>query len=173
MQPIADDFLLHVAEISASLVGLFFVGIFLYVQTAIGRGHDLPGETAYIRSSAQTVIVLAAISIGMSLTLIALQPLWNRLLFLGLSVLLAIATVDRLRRLRQLARAATGPMLVAGEVVATAGAVLVVAAPWLLGGLDPSREDFTAAILLAFASGIFGISAMVRIAFDIGGRSGA
>jgi hypothetical protein len=49
------------------------------------------------------------------------------------------------------------PLLVGSEVIATAGAVLVIAVPWVLGGLDPSREDLTWAILLAFASGIFSI----------------
>ena len=56
------------------------------------------------------------------------------------------------------------------EVVATAGAVLVITVPWVLGGLEPSREDLTWGVLLAFASGVFSIWAMVMIAFDIGGR---
>src|SRR5688572_1612143 len=53
MREIASDFLLHVAEVSASLLGLFFVGIFLYVQTALGRGRERLVEAPYIRSSAQ------------------------------------------------------------------------------------------------------------------------
>jgi hypothetical protein len=50
------------------------------------------------------VIVLSAIAIGMSLTLVALEPTWNRLLFVLLSILLIVATVDRLRYVPQLAR---------------------------------------------------------------------
>ena len=171
MREIADDFLLSVAEVSASLVGLFFVGIFLYVQTVLGRGRDQVVEAPYIRSSAQVVIILSAISIGLSLTLVALEPIWNRLLFAALSILLIVATVERVRRVRQLARTMAVPILVWSEVIATASAVLVIAVPWILGGVDPSREDLTWAILLAFASGIFSIWAMVMIAFDIGGRS--
>ena len=170
MREISDDFLLQVAEVSASLVGLFFVGIFLYVQTALGRGRDRVVEAPYIRSSAQTVIILSGISIGLSLTLVALEPIWNRMLFVALSLLLIVATVDRLRHVQQLSRTMAGPLLVGSEVIATAGAVLVVTVPWVLGGVDPSREDLTWAILLALASGIFGIWAMVMIAFDIGGR---
>jgi hypothetical protein len=173
MREIADDFLLHVAEISATLVGLFFVGIFLYVQTALGRGRDPIVEARYVRSSAQVVIVLSAISIGLSLTLVALEPIWNRLLFVALSILLIVATVDQVRRVRELAQTMAVPMLVGSEVIATAAAVLVITVPWVLGGADPSREDFTWAILLAFASGIFSIWAMVMIAFDIGARSQA
>ena len=172
MLAIADDFLLHVAEVSASLVGLFFVGIFLYVQTVLGRGRERLVEAPYIRSSAQTVIVLYALSIGLSLTLVALEPIWNRLLYVLLSILLVVATVDRLRHFRRLGRRAA-PMLVATEAIATAGAVLVVAVPWVLGGIDPSREDLTLGILIAFATGILSIWAMVRIAFDIGSRSQA
>ena len=170
MREIADDFLLSVAEISASLLGLFFVGIFLFVQAELGRGRDRLIEAPYIQSSAQVVIVLSAISIGLSLSLVALEPIWSRLLFVLLSSLLILATVDRLRHVRQLARRMSAPLVVGSEVVATVGAVLVIAVPLALGGLDPSREDFTWAILLAFAIGIFSIWAMVMIAFDIGGR---
>jgi hypothetical protein len=157
MREIADDFLLGVAEVSASLLGLFFVGIFLYVQTVLGRERDRLVDALYIRSSAQVVIALSAISIGLSLSLVALEPNWNRLLFVLLSILLLVATVDRLRHVRQHARRMSVPLLVGSEVIATAGAVLVIAVPWVLGGLDPSREDLTWAILLAFASGIFSI----------------
>jgi hypothetical protein len=136
----------------------------------LGRERDRVVEARYVRSSAQIVIILSAISIGMSLTLVALEPIWNRVLFVALSILLIVATVDRLRRVRQLAPTMASPMLVGSEVIATAGAVLVITVPWVLGGVDPSREDFTWAILLAFASGIFSIWAMVMIAFDIGGR---
>ena len=151
-------------------MGLFFVGIFLYVQTVLGRGRDRVVEAPYIRSSAQTVIALSAISIGLSLTLVALEPIWNRLLLVVLSALLIVATIDRLQRVRQLA-ATAGPMFIGSEVVATAGAVLTIAVPWLAGGLEPSREDLTWAVLLAFASGLFSVWAMVMIAFDIGSRS--
>ena len=63
------------------------------------------------------------------------------------------------------------PLLVGSGIVATVGAALVVTVAWVLGGLEPGRQDLTWAILLAFASGIFRIWAMVMIAFDIGARS--
>ena len=65
---------------AGDLVGLFFVGIFLYVQTVLGRGRDRVVEAPYIRSSAQIVLILAAVSIGLSMTLVALKPILNRLL---------------------------------------------------------------------------------------------
>jgi hypothetical protein len=64
-------------------------------------------------------------------------------------------------------------MLVATEIVGTIGVVLLVTLPWILGGLEPSREDLTWSILLAFATGFIGIWAMVLTAFDVGWRDAA
>jgi hypothetical protein len=46
----------------------------LYVQTVLGRERDRLVDALYIRSSAQVVIALSAISIGLSLSLVALEP---------------------------------------------------------------------------------------------------
>jgi hypothetical protein len=46
------------------------------------------------------------------------------------------------------------------------GVVVLVTIPWILGGLRPTREDLTWAILLAFASGFLSISAVVLSIFD-------
>ena len=63
-----------------------------YVQTVRGRGRERIVDAPYIRSSAQIVLILSAMSIGLSLTLVALEPIWNRLLFVLLSVLFVVAT---------------------------------------------------------------------------------
>lgn len=52
------------------------------------------------------------------------------------------------------------------EGVTTARSILAVALPWALGGLRPSREDLTWAILLTFAAGLLSIAATVMSAFD-------
>jgi hypothetical protein len=44
-------------------------------------------------------------------------------------------------------------------------ALLVI--PWVLGGLSPTRRDFTWSILLAFAAGLLSIGAIVMSAFDV------
>jgi hypothetical protein len=37
MWPVSDGFLLTLAEVSASLIGLFLVGVFFYVETGLRR----------------------------------------------------------------------------------------------------------------------------------------
>ena len=172
MREISDEFLLNMAEVSASLVGLFIVGVFVYVETGINRGGRLRSvEAPYIRASAQIVIVVYAISIGLSLTLVALELIWSHLLLIVMSILLIAANVDTVRHVRRLSRIYRSPMLLTTEIIGTIGTVLAVTLPWILGGLEPSREDMTWTILLAFATGFIGIWAMVLTAFDIGGRA--
>jgi hypothetical protein len=43
----------------------------------------------------------------------------------------------------------------------------IVALPWILGGIDPSREDLTWSIFLSFAVGFLSVSAIVLAAFDV------
>jgi hypothetical protein len=52
------------------------------------------------------------------------------------------------------------------EVVTSVLALALVALPWVLGGLRPTREDLTLAIILAFAAGLLSIGATVMSAFD-------
>lgn len=37
MNPVSNDFLIAVAEISAALIGLFLVGMIFYIQTGFDR----------------------------------------------------------------------------------------------------------------------------------------
>jgi hypothetical protein len=57
--------------------------------------------------------------------------------------------------------------LLVNEVLATAMVVVLIVTPWALGGLHPTREDLTWAILLSFAAGFLSISATVMSTFDI------
>jgi hypothetical protein len=172
MREISDAFLLNMAEVSASLVGLFLVGVFVYLETGILRNSRLRElEAPYIRSSAQIVIIVYAMAIGLSLTLVSLELIWSRILLLVLSVLLVAANVDTVRRVTRLARSNASPTLLVTEVVGTLLTILGITVPWILGGLEPSREDLTWSILLAFAAGFISIWAMVLTAFDIGGRA--
>jgi hypothetical protein len=106
-----------------------------------------------------------AIPLLLSLTLVAMKPVWSHLLFATLCVLLIAANVDSLRRVRGVAEMA--PALLLNELIGTAAAVVVVALPWILGGIDPSREDLTWSIMLAFATGFLSVSTLVLSAFDI------
>jgi hypothetical protein len=45
--------------------------------------------------------------------------------------------------------------------------VVIVAAPWILGGIDPSREDLTWAILVSFATAFLSLATLMLSVFDI------
>jgi hypothetical protein len=168
MQPVSDAFLLQVAEISAGLVGLFLVGVFFFIQTGFRQVTDT-GEIlqAYFRSGTRIVLVLFAIPILLSISLVALDLAWSRVLFLVLSLVLIAANVDSVARVRPIARSRGMLELSVNEALGTIGVLLLVTLPWILGGFHPTREDLTWAILIAFLIGFLSISALVLSAFDL------
>ena len=98
MQQVSDAFLLTIAEVSATLIGLFIVGVFFYIDTGLRQLHDIPDVVApYIRAGTRIVLVLYAIPLGLSLTLVVLEPIWTRLLFALLSLVLVAANLDTAR----------------------------------------------------------------------------
>jgi hypothetical protein len=161
---ISDDFLLNMAEVTSTLIGLFLVGVFFYVQSGLAHRGQAGGVTApYLRAGTRITLIVLAIPLALSLALVALEPFWARLLFAVLSLVLVVANVDSIARIRGVRSIA----LLVNEWVATGLAVLVVVLPWALGGLHPTREDLTWAILLAFAAGLLSIAAIVMSAFDV------
>jgi hypothetical protein len=156
MRPVSDGFLLNMAEVSGTLIGLFFVGVFFYVETGF-RGIDRERDVVerYFRAGTRIVLILFAIPLGLSLTLVILEPIWNTVLF------------DTAVRIRTVSRISPSTALVVNEVMGTVGVVVLVSVPWILGGLHPTWEDLMWAILLAFASGFISISALVLSVFDI------
>ena len=168
MLPVSDGFLLQVAEISAGLVGLFLVGVFFFIQAGFRRVTEA-GEVveAYFRSGTRIVLVLFAIPIFLSLSLVALDLVWSRVLLVVLSLVLIAANVDSAMRVRPIARSYGMLALSVNEVLGTIGVLLLVTLPWILGGFNPTREDLTWAILIAFLIGFLSISALVLSAFDL------
>jgi hypothetical protein len=164
MREVSDDFLLNIAEVTAALVGLFLVGIFFFVETGF-RGGRREALEPYFRSGTRIVLIVFAFPLLLSLTLVAMKPVWGHLLFAVLSVLLIAANVDSIRRVWEVAE--TSPALLINELLGTAAAVLIVTLPWILGGIDPSREDLTWSIMLAFVTGFLSVSALVLSAFDV------
>ena len=168
MRQVSDDFLLNMAEVSGALVGLFLVGVFFFVETGLGRLDASRNVLEiYFRAGTRIVLVLFAISLLMSLTLVVLTPVWSRLLFAALSVILVVANVDTAIRIRSVARITRSTALLANEVVGTAAVVAIVSVPWILGGLHPSREDLTWSIVLSFAAAFLSVCALVLTSFDI------
>ena len=168
MKPVSDSFLLQVAEVSAGLIGLFLVGVFFYVETTFRRSQEARDVAdPYFRASARIVLILFAIPIGLSMTLVALEPAWSRVVFVVLSVVLVAANVDTARRVRTVTAVTRSGVLLVTEALGTIAVAMLVSLPWILGGLHPSREDLTWAILLSFATGFLSIGAVVTSAFDV------
>ena len=169
MKEVSDAFLLNIAEVTAALAGLFLVGIFFFVETGFRHWAraDADVVSSYFRSGTRITLILFAFPLLLSLVIVAMEPVWSRILFAVLSLALVAANVDSIRRIRPARDAMRAPAIVINEVVGTAAVVVIVTVPWILGGIDPSREDLTWAILLAFVVGFLSVSALVLSAFDV------
>jgi hypothetical protein len=154
------------AEVTATLIGLFLVGVFFYVETGFRRDRSRIFE-AYLRSGTRITLIVLSIPLGVSLSLVVMYPVWTRVLFVVLSVVLIAANVDSARRVRGVRRATGSTALLVNEIIATAMTLALLVIPWVLGGLNPTRGDFTWSILLAFAAGLLSIGAIVLSAFDV------
>jgi hypothetical protein len=79
VREVSDQFLLNMAEVSGTLIGLFFVGVFFYVET--GLRHLDPALrdvfVPYLRAGTRIVLLLFALPLGLSLTLVVLGPGWT------------------------------------------------------------------------------------------------
>lgn len=168
MRQVSNAFLLNMAEVSATLIGLFLVGVFFYVDTGFRRwGLARERFEPYLRSGTRITMIVFAISLGLSLALVALSLPWARALFAVLSLVLVAANVDSAVRVRGVKKATGSTALLVNEVVTSVMAVVLIVTPWAVGGLHPTRKDLTWAILLAFAAGFLSISATVMSVFDI------
>ena len=168
MRQVSDAFLLNMAEVSATLIGLFLVGVFFYVDTGLRRvDRARAAFEPYLRAGTRVTLVVFTIPLGLSLALVALDQVWARLLFLLLSLLLVGAGVDSAVRVRGVRKVTGSTALLVNEVVTSLLALVLVVLPWALGGLRPTREDLTLAIILSFAAGFLSIGATVMSAFDV------
>jgi hypothetical protein len=167
VRDVSDSFLLNMAEVSATLIGLFLVGVLFFVETGFRRlGQAREIFEPYLRAGTRIVLLLYALPLSLSLTLVVLGLNWNRVLFALLSLLLLAANVDSVVRIRAVARVTGSKVLLANELLGTAAVLALVSVPWILGGFHPTREDLTWAILLSFASGLVSVGALVLAVFD-------
>jgi hypothetical protein len=139
-----------------------------FVETgfrSLGSERDL--VVPYFRASTRIVLVLFAIPLGVSFTLVVLEPVWSTVLFALLSVLLVAANIDTALRIQSVHKVTGSRVLQLNEVAGTVGVVVLVVLPWLLGGIDPTREDLTWAILVSFATAFLSLATLVMSVFDI------
>jgi hypothetical protein len=156
------------AEVSAGLIGLFLVGMFFYVETGFRQlGPVRSVVESYFRASTRIVMLLFAIPLALSLTLVVLETVWTAVLFGIMSVALVVANVDTAIQILAVHRVTRSTAMLANEVLGSIGVVFIVLLPWVLGGIDPTREDFTWAILVSFAIAFLSLMTVVLSVFDL------
>jgi hypothetical protein len=170
MDEVSDAFLLQMAEVAAGLFGLFMVGMLFYVETGFRRlGPERDVVVPYFRASTRIVLVLFAIPLFLSLSLVVLEPVWSTVLFAVFSLGLIATNLDTAAQVRSV-RAETGSVVLwLNEIAGTVAVVLIVLLPWVLGGIDPSREDLTWSILIAFGAAFLSLATTILSIFDIAG----
>jgi hypothetical protein len=167
---VSDSFLLQMAEISGGLFGLFMVGMIFFIETGfsgIGKRSERETVTSYFRASTRIVVLLFAIPLGLSLTLVVLDDTWSIVLFAVLSLALIVANLDTAMRIPSVREETGSTTLFVNEIIGTVSVVLIVAVPWILGGIDPSREDLTWSILIAFGAAFASLFTLVMSLFDL------
>lgn len=168
MPPVTDTFLLHLAEISATLTGLFLVGVFFYIDSELRRSRTAGEDVdTYMRAGTRIVLILYAIPLAVSLTLVGLDVPWARWVFALLCAILVAANIDTLKQIRTIARQTSSLALVANEVVSTVAVIVLVSMPWLLGGIRPSADQLAPSILLSLSAGFLSTCALVMAVFDL------
>jgi hypothetical protein len=169
LNEVSDSFLLQMAEISGGLFGLFMVGMLFFVETgfsSLGK-RSRAAVIPYYRASTRIVVILFAIPLGLSLTLVVLDETWSVVLFAVLSVALVATNVDTAFRIPSVREATGSTTLFLNEIIGTVSVVLIIALPWILGGIDPSREDLTWSILIAFGAAFASLFTLVMSVFDV------
>jgi hypothetical protein len=88
-----------------------------------------------------------------------------------LSLALIAANLDTALRIPDVRRLTGSKVLLINEVLGTIGVVVIVLLPWVLGGIDPSREDLTWSILIAFGTAFLSLATLLLSVFDIAAAS--
>jgi hypothetical protein len=147
-------------------LGLFRVGILLVETEFRDLGPERNTVIPYFRASTRIVLILLAIPLGVSFTLVVLEPLWGTVLFAVLSLVLVAANVATAIRIRSVHELTGSRVLQLNEFAGTIGVAVLVVLPWILG-IDPSREDLTWGILIAFATAFLSLATLVVSVFDL------
>lgn len=168
MQPVADSVLDTIANISASLIGLFLVGMIFYIQAGLDRVERTRDVVEpYFRAATLITFISLAIPLGVSLSLLTLPTAWSRLLYLTLVAALISADVATVNTVRACVRATGLRLLSTMEIVGTVLVVVIAGLPLATGGLRPDREDFVPALLVSLGVGFLSTCVLALTLFDI------
>lgn len=167
MSPIPDALLLTTAQIAATLIGLLLVAVFFYLETGFRRLKTVGSEAQpFLKATAQLIVLQYSMVLGLSLGLVALQPLWVTLLFLALSLGIVVGLIDWTRWGRALSsdlrRAVRIRPLLAWPIV-----LIPLALPFVLGGWEPDRDALSTSLFLEGAVAFANTVSLLLLAFDL------
>ena len=167
MSPIPDALLLTTAQIAATLIGLLLVAVFFYLETGFRRLSTVgPEAQPFLKATAQLIVLQYSMVLGLSLGLVALQPLWVTLLFLALSLGIVVGLVDWTRWGRALSsdlrRAVRIRPLLAWPIV-----LIPLALPFVLGGWEPDRDALSTSLFLEGAVAFGNTVSLLLLALDL------
>ena len=163
----ANEFLMGVAGVAGTLIGTFIVGVFFYIDTDLHR-RLMASDAAdrYLRSGVRWVFVVYALPLFVSLALAAFEPIWGTAVFIGLSAILLLSTVDTGRRILKNGGMGVSTALAVNQWLCTAGVVVLIALPWIIGGWSPPAVAFIPSTLIAIAIGFTSTAALIMTQFD-------
>jgi predicted ester cyclase len=167
VRPVTDELLIGIAGVTATVSGLFFVGVFFFIEVGsrrrTGSGRAL---LPYMRAGTRIVLFLFAMALLLSLALVALDLVWSRALYVVMCVIVVAANIETAVRVRTVQVTGSRTLLL-NEVVGSVGVVAIAVLPWLSGDPWPGREGLTLASLLALAAAFVSVGAIALAAFDV------
>ena len=162
-----NELLLGVSGVAATLIGTFIVGVFFYIDTDLHR-RLMASDAAdrYLRSGVRWVFVVYSVPLFVPLTLAAFEPIWGSAAFIVLGAVLLLSTVDTGRRILKNGGMGVSAALAVNQWICTAGVVVLVALPWVIGGWVPPATAFIPSMILATAIGFTSTAALIMTQFD-------
>jgi hypothetical protein len=168
VNPPSEGFLLTTAQIAATLIGLLLVGVLFFAETGLRqlRALDLHA-TPYLRAGVRWVLIVYSMVLGVSLALIAFEPMWVAVVFALFSIAVIVALVPQTQRSLELARARPDWLQAWSAWLPWPPTTIALGLPWVLGGLIPGPESYVMTLLLGGAMAFISTASMVLLTLGL------
>ncbi len=168
MEQVSEDFLLTISSISAGLIGLFLVGMTIYIQTGYDT-HERSRHVVepYFRAATLITFIAYSVPLVIALTLLALPLIWSQILYWVLVIGLLVVHVRTLSTVREVQRDVGLSLLTMVEVVGSVAIAAMIILPLATGGIDPGQEDLVPGLLISMGIAFLGTCVLVLSLFDI------
>lgn len=169
MKPLSNEYLLTTAQIAATLIGLLVVGLYYFLETGLGQlQYTRPLIQPLIRAMSKLILLLFSFVLGVSLGLVALAPVWLKVLFLGIAVYFFPAAVGFTSHAIAIRRTFKGSLeLLIYVVVTWLWLLVIVSIPWVLGGWSPTRSHYGWSLFLAGFLAFVQTLGLFLLSFDL------